>query len=131
VKNDPAGGRLAGSVCTDLWWLTPAYDVVAYAAYFRGRGHALAFTPGGTKRARVTPSVVREFANAVPGLTETKAQSIVRQTVKRAYDAWPGMIAASSILPEQKELLMAHFLETPAIASLKNRATKVAKGSKP
>lgn len=22
VKNDPAGGRMAGSVCTDLWWVT-------------------------------------------------------------------------------------------------------------
>lgn len=39
--------------------LSPAYDVVAYAAYMGGRGHALRFVPGGEKQARLTAKTVQ------------------------------------------------------------------------
>lgn len=104
--------------------LSPAYDVVAYAAYLSGRGHALRFTAEDPRQERVTPAVIRRLCNAVPGLLETKAQYVVKETVRRAYEVWPDMIAASPLLEKQKEKLLAHFESTPAIASLKNRATR-------
>jgi len=104
--------------------LSPAYDVVAYSAYMHGRGHALRFTPGGSKHARITPSVVREICNALPGLSELKASAIIKETVRLAYDSWPDMISESQLLPEQKTRLMSHFTATPAVASLIKRAAR-------
>jgi serine/threonine-protein kinase HipA len=105
---------------------SPAYDIVAYSAYLSGRGHALRFTPDSDKHERVTPKVIRALANMVPNLTEPQANSIVRKTVKLAYEAWPDLIAASAMLPRQKEQLLAHFDGSPAIASLAKRAAKAA-----
>ncbi|MGP3508642.1 type II toxin-antitoxin system HipA family toxin [Paracidovorax citrulli] len=107
--------------------LSPAYDVVAYAAYLSGRGHALAFFPGGPKQARVSPAVIRQLCNAVPALSEPKLQSIVKDTVRRAHASWPAMIEASDLLAEQKANLMRHFRATPLVASLDARAAR--KGS--
>jgi len=104
--------------------LSPAYDVVAYAAYLTGRGHALAFSPGGLKHARVSPAVIRQLCNAVPVLSEPKLHSIVKDTVRRAHEAWPAMIEASALLPEQKVRLLQHFRNTPMIASLDKRAAR-------
>lgn len=106
--------------------LSPAYDVVAYAAYLKGKGHGLRFTPDSPKHQRISPATVRDLANAVPGLAEPKIASIVRETVKKAYAAWPDMIQASALLDEQKKRLMAHFDATPAIESLRQRAAKTA-----
>lgn len=104
--------------------LSPAYDVVAYAAYLSGRGHALAFYPGGAKHARVSPAVIRQLCNAVPALSEPKLHAIVKDTVRSAHGAWPAMIEASAILDEQKAKLLQHFRATPMIASLDKRAAK-------
>lgn len=110
--------------------LSPAYDVVAYAAYLAGRGHALRFASAGTKQARVTPQVIRQLCNEVPGLMEPKVNALLRETVRKAYDAWPDMIAASGLLDEQKARLLRHFEATPAIASLRKRTNKI-QGEKP
>lgn len=110
--------------------LSPAYDVVAYAAYMRGRGHALKFAGDGQKQERISPATVRAFANAVPGLPEPKISSIVRETVKRAYEAWPAMIDASALLDEQKRRLREHFDSTPAIESLAKRAARMSNENK-
>jgi serine/threonine-protein kinase HipA len=104
--------------------LSPAYDIVAYAAYLGGRGHALRFYADGPKHARVTPQVVRQLCNEVPGLQEPKVNSVIRETVRKAFEAWPELIAASALLPEQKERLMAHFEAAPAIVSLRKRQTR-------
>lgn len=104
--------------------LSPAYDIVAYAAYLSGGGHALRFTPESAKKERVSPAVIRQLCNAVPGLLEPKAQLIVRQTVRQAYDSWPDMIEASSLLDSQKQRLLRHFEATPGIASLLKRAAR-------
>lgn len=106
--------------------LSPAYDVVAYSAYLSGRGHALSFAPQGPKQARVTLHVIRQLCNAVPGLLEPKVNAVIRETVRKAYDAWPDMIEASSLLAEQKTRLLLHFHATPAIESLSKRAAKSA-----
>ncbi|WP_010106167.1 type II toxin-antitoxin system HipA family toxin [Verminephrobacter aporrectodeae] len=104
--------------------LSPAYDVVAYAAYLSGRGHALGFTPDGPRHARVSPQVIRRLCNEVPGLLEPMVNSIVKETVRKAYAAWPDMIAASTVLDEQKARLLKHFEATPAIESLRRRALR-------
>lgn len=104
--------------------LSPAYDVVAYAAYLSGRGHALAFTPDGPKHARISPLVVRRLCGEVPGLLEPRVNAVVKETVRKAYAAWPDLIAASQLLPEQKSRLLQHFDATPAMASLHKRAAK-------
>lgn len=102
--------------------LSPAYDVVAYSSYMAGRGHAMRFTAQGPKHERVSPAVIRRLCNAVPGLLETKVQSVVKETVQRAFETWPAMIASSPLLDKQKERLMAHFESTPGVASLLRRA---------
>lgn len=107
--------------------LSPAYDVVAYAAYLAGKGHALAFAPGAPRHARVTPQVVRLLCNAVPGLMEPKVNAEIRATVRKAYDAWPDMIAGSALLDEQKARLLRHFEATPAVESLRRRASSMVK----
>ncbi len=106
--------------------LSPAYDVVAYAAYLSGRGHALKFTADSPKHARVTPSIVRMLCNAVPGLLEPQVNALLKTTVRKAFDAWPDLIRSSGMLDEQKTRLMQHFETTPAIASLLKRISKLA-----
>lgn len=108
--------------------LSPAYDVVAYSAYMGGRGHALRFAADGPKHSRITPQVVRQLCNEVPGLREPKVNAVIRETVRKAFEVWPGMIAASSLLAEQKQRLLQHFEATPAIESLRNRAVKKGEG---
>lgn len=104
--------------------LSPAYDVVAYAAYLLGRGHALRFTADAPKHARLSPQVVRLLCNAVPGLQEPQVNALIKDTVRRAHAAWPDMIAASTLLDEQKAKLLHHFVTTPAIESLLKRVQK-------
>ena len=106
--------------------LSPAYDVVAYAALIRGKGHGLRFTPDGPRHQRIAVGFERALANAVPGLAEAKISSVVRDTVKKAYNAWPDMISESALLNEQKNRLREHFDSTPAIQSLRKRAAKTA-----
>ena len=104
--------------------LSPAYDVVAYAAYQGGAGHALRLSPQSEKHARVTPMEVRKLCNAVPGLLEPKVNAVIRDTVNKAAKAWPDMIAESSLLPAQKERLLSHFEAAPLIQSLRKRQSK-------
>ncbi|AEG93714.1 type II toxin-antitoxin system HipA family toxin [Ramlibacter tataouinensis] len=101
--------------------LAPAYDVVAYAAYLGGRGHALRFTPGGQTQARLSPRILREFCSFC-GLAEPIAHSTVRQVVKRAAAAWPDLINASGLLDGQKQRLLAHLASMPMVQSLRRRA---------
>lgn len=101
--------------------LSPAYDVVAYAAFIPGHGHALKFTPETEKRSRVSPQVIRQLCNDVPGLQEPKVNAVIREAVRKAVRAWPELIAASPLLEQQKQNLLKHFEATPLIASLRKR----------
>ncbi|MCW5655586.1 type II toxin-antitoxin system HipA family toxin [Hydrogenophaga sp.] len=104
--------------------LSPAYDVVAYAAYLGGRGHALRFFPGAPDRAQLTPTLVRQLCNAA-GLLETRVRAVLRETVERALQAWPALIEASPLLPEQKARLLAHFQAVPAVQAVGRRRGRV------
>jgi serine/threonine-protein kinase HipA len=100
--------------------LSPAYDVVAYAAYLGGRGHALKFYPGAPDRAQITPALLRQLCNA-SGLLETRVHAVLRDTVRRALATWPALIEASELMPEQKKRLLAHFHAVPAVEALVQR----------
>ncbi len=100
--------------------LSPAYDVVAYAAYLGGRGHALRFVPGGEKQARLTAQTLRSFCNAT-GMFETRVRGVLNEAVGKACEAWPGMIEASSLLERQKQNLLKHFEACDAVKSWRAR----------
>jgi serine/threonine-protein kinase HipA len=103
--------------------LSPAYDVVAYAAYMQGHGHALRFSLDAPARARLTPVSIRAFCNEA-GMLETRTGKIIRDTVKQAVATWPALIEASAMLPEQKSHLLEHFLRCPIVESYARRARK-------
>jgi len=100
--------------------LSPAYDVVAYAAYMKLKGHALSFYPGAPQRAEITPALVRGLCNTV-GMSETKVRAVLADTVARAREKWPQMIEDSALLPEQKTRLMEHFEAVPAVQAQARR----------
>ena len=96
--------------------LSPAYDIVAYSAYIPGRGHALPFARDAATHQRLGPATVRAFCNEC-GFAETVAASVIRSVVRKAVEAWPGMIESSPLLDSQKRKLMAHLEEAPIAAS--------------
>lgn len=100
--------------------LSPAYDIVAYAAYMRGQGHALKFAMGTPPRSRLTPAVIRAFCNEA-GMLETRTVKIIRECVKQAVASWPALIEASALLPQQKALLLEHFRACPIVQGYERR----------
>lgn len=122
--------------------LSPAYDVVAYAAFHGNHGHALPLLPThrlpperpvqGRPRARqeLSPAVLRAFCEAL-ALPEKPAVATLRETVKAAVAAWPALIQASALTPLQKERLTAHFTAHGMVASLKRRARPKSEASPP
>lgn len=103
--------------------LAPAYDIVAYAAYLSGRGHALRFTRKQRGKTLLTPSVLRELAN-LWAVAETGLKDAVVTTVDRAMRTWPGMIEASAISGSQKTKLLAHLEENPSVQAWRRRNSK-------
>lgn len=110
--------------------LSPAYDVVAYAAFLPGRGHALPFARQGGHAPRLSPAVIREFCNEAV-FSETKAVAVVREVVRAACEQWPALIEASALLPQQKQRLLSHFEGVPMVASMRRRAARHASMKKP
>jgi serine/threonine-protein kinase HipA len=114
--------------------LSPAYDVVAYAAYLGGRGHALRFVPGGEKQARLTAQTLRSFCNAT-GMFETRVRGVLNEAVGKACESWPRMIAESALLERQKQNLLKHFEACDAVISWRARraagARRRAQGTAP
>jgi len=116
--------------------LSPAYDIVAYAAFNKNSGHALQLLPkslvplkdqaqgGGPRpKQRLSPATVRAFCQALD-IVEAPAMTAIRESVKRAYDAWPEMIADAGITSAQKERLLEYFKSHPMIESLDRRHGK-------
>ncbi|MES2105300.1 MAG: type II toxin-antitoxin system HipA family toxin [Pseudomonadota bacterium] len=100
--------------------LSPAYDIVAYAAYLDGQGHALKFYPDQKARADLTPAVLRQLANTweVP---ETRLKDAVAQTVDRAMRTWPALIKESILLAGQKDRLLGHLEKNPGVVAWRKR----------
>jgi serine/threonine-protein kinase HipA len=93
--------------------LSPAYDVVAYSAYYQGRGHALKFTSGMAAKDSITPSVLRSFANAVPAVPEAMLRATGRDTVEKAMALWPVHIANADIPEKLKTKILKHLDTRP------------------
>lgn len=106
--------------------LSPAYDIVAYASYFRGKGNALKFFEEQTKTQSLSPKIVRMLSNAWE-LTETRMTAVLTDTVDKAMRTWPEMIQDSTISDSQKKQLLEHLEEEPSAAAWKKRqATRAA-----
>lgn len=100
--------------------LSPAYDIVAYAAYLGGRGHALRFTPNQRATTLLTPGILRELAN-LWAMPETLLKDAIIKTVDRAMRTWPGIIEASRMSSAQKTKLLAHLEENPSVQAWRRR----------
>lgn len=116
--------------------LSPAYDIVGYAAFQKTTGHALQLLPkelfpargraedGPAKKVqRLSPAVVRAFCDVL-GIVEAPAVAAVRHAVRKAYETWPTLIQDSSLTRLQKERLLGWFAAHPMIESLERRAKK-------
>lgn len=104
--------------------LSPAYDVVAYAAYFKGKGNALKFFEDQIKTQSLTPKIVRMLSNAWE-LTETRMTAVLADTVDKAMRMWPGMIRDSAMSDAQKAQLLEHLAQEPSAAAwTKRRAAR-------
>ena len=105
----------------------PAYDVVAYAAYSRHQGHALALLPaalappgGRLRQQQLSPAVVRAFCAALR-IPEKPAATAIREAVRAAIGQWRGLIEASALTTLQKSRLLAHFDAHPMVQSIARR----------
>jgi serine/threonine-protein kinase HipA len=111
--------------------LSPAYDIVAYAAYVGGEGHALAFVPGQKGKQLLTPAILRRLAN-IWSLPEPKLQAVLVETVERAMTQWPALIAALPFTEAQRARLLAHLDANASVAAWRRRAARKAnKGGAP
>lgn len=88
--------------------LSPAYDVVAYAAYLSGRGHALPILRTQDKHQLLSPLVPRTLCNEL-GLLEAPLRAVMRRCLAAALKYWEQEIAASRLLDQQKRHLLNHF----------------------
>ncbi|MEC5218913.1 serine/threonine-protein kinase HipA [Actimicrobium sp. GrIS 1.19] len=88
--------------------LSPAYDIVAHAAYQKGAGHGLVFFPGQPEKTTLTPDIVRRLSNQwdVP---EAKLKDAVIDAVDRAMRLWLEIIETSLMSGQQKEMLKGHI----------------------
>lgn len=96
--------------------LSPAYDVVAYAAFAAAAHpgeHAIHFiSVEDTKKRRgkgdgsLTPDSVKTFCMLL-GINPMPAVAVLRNTVRRAARTWPALIQKSELLPAQKARLIA------------------------
>ncbi|HWW07420.1 type II toxin-antitoxin system HipA family toxin [Collimonas sp.] len=102
---------------------SPAYDVVAYSVYLSGSGHALKFAEGQAKRSFLSPVTLRAFANR-SGMLEPPLRQVISEVCKKALAAWPDLIAASQLLPHQKNRLMEYFMGREIIAGLRARQAR-------
>jgi serine/threonine-protein kinase HipA len=106
----------------------PAYDVVAYAAYSRHQGHALALLPaalastgGRLRQQQLSPAVVRAFCGALR-IPEKPAAAAIREAVRAAFRRWPDLVQAAPLTAAQKSRLLAHFHAHPMVQSVAKRA---------
>lgn len=109
--------------------LSPAYDIVGYAAYHKRDGHALHLLPPGMlpdaaqadgKKPKLSANLVRVFCSAL-NIVEKPAQAVLKNVAEKAAAEWPALIKASGITDAMKEKLLAHLEAHPAIASLRKR----------
>jgi serine/threonine-protein kinase HipA len=113
--------------------LSPAYDVVGYAAYSKVTGHALLILPTrllprqaqpaageAPPKQQLSPAVVRTFC-AELGIPEKPAMAAIQSVVRRASEHWPKMLADSNLTSAQKQRLTAHVLGHRMVQSIQRK----------
>lgn len=100
--------------------LSPAYDVVAYACYLSGRGHALKITSRADRQQKLSPAIVKSFCEE-SGLYESLAKKTMSSVVKQACELWPQMIQESKLPQDYKVRLIKHFDENDLVKSWRKR----------
>lgn len=103
--------------------LSPAYDIVAYAAYLRGQGHGMMFYSEAGKSKTLSPAVLRRLSN-IWAIPEKRLALVVGETVELAVRNWPMMIRDSAIAESQKDQLLMHFESNETVAGLQKRMAK-------
>ncbi|MBO9535322.1 type II toxin-antitoxin system HipA family toxin [Herbaspirillum sp.] len=103
--------------------LSPAYDIVAYAAYVGGNGHALNFVPEQKGKQLLTPAILRRLAN-IWSIPEPKLQAVLVETVERAMTQWPVLIGELPFTGDQREKLLAHLDANASVAAWRRRAAR-------
>ena len=103
--------------------LSPAYDIVAYAAYVGGDGHALAFLPGQKGKQLLTPAILRQLAN-LWRLPEARLQAVLVETVDRAMTHWPALIDSLPLTEAQRARLLAHLEANASVVAWRRRAAR-------
>lgn len=105
--------------------LSPAYDIVAHAAYLQGGGHALPFTPEQAGSQLLTPTMVRTLAN-LWSISEPMLAAVIADTVDRAMRAWPALLPTLPLTDEQRTRLAAFIEADPSVAAWRRRHPKAA-----
>lgn len=103
--------------------LSPAYDIVAYAAYVGGNGHALNFVPEQKGKQLLTPAILRRLAN-IWDIPEPKLQAVLVETVERAMTQWPTLIAQLPFTDDQRGKLLAHLEANASVAAWRRRTAR-------
>lgn len=103
--------------------LSPAYDIVAYAAYVGGNGHALSFVPEQKGKQLLTPAILRRLAN-IWDIPEPKLQAVLVETVERAMTQWPALIGQLPFTDDQRGKLLAHLDANASVAAWRRRAMR-------
>ncbi len=107
--------------------LSPAYDIVAYAAYLAGNGHALAFAPRQKPKQLLTPAVLRQLAN-IWQIPEPKLQMVLIDTVERAMQSWPDLLQSLPLTAVQKTRISEHMACNPSVVAWQRRAIRKLEG---
>jgi serine/threonine-protein kinase HipA len=93
--------------------LSPAYDLVAYAVYFSGKGHGLKFLPDQTGPMLLTPRILRQLSG-VWGLLEKRMRNVVRDTVDAAMRQWLAIIRTSPLSASHQLRLLQYVVTNPS-----------------
>jgi serine/threonine-protein kinase HipA len=113
--------------------LSPAYDIVGYAAYNTRAGHALQIIPRDLQlvmklvksaenaaKPSLSPAVLRAFCSVL-GIVELPARAAVKDAVEQAAKHWPAMIQDAALTALQKKRLLAHIESHSMVAGLRKR----------
>jgi serine/threonine-protein kinase HipA len=102
--------------------LSPAYDIVAYACFLKGRGHALRWTRAQAKATPLSNDILKHMADetqktlAAAGLkTRITPQRLVREaalTRTQALDTWGALLPDLPLTQKQKTTLKTRWNET-------------------
>lgn len=104
--------------------LAPAYDIVAYSAYYGGAGHALLFTPQQQERKLLTPAILRELSN-IWELSETQMRAVLEETVDLAMQKWPEMLANLPFSAEQRSKVILGLHQNPSCVAWTMRRERI------